>query len=258
MGAEFTCVRVYVYIYAHWVCKCRYVCLHVWKLSLHVFVYISTYIHTETTCVWVYIYIYVHQVYRCVYAEFTCMCVYNYIHVRQIHMRMYMFTSIRICMKRHRVCMQDVCLQIQAYMSVFVSCLLVCFICVCRYIHIYLYTRMTPWVHTDTLCAHRNTYIRICVCACVCMYTHVIIYIWQDAVCAYEFTCVCVYTCIYARRLHMCVHICFNLCKCVYICFHIYTPSLHVYVYLFTCMVAEFTCVSVYVYICAHRVCKCR
>jgi len=36
------------------------------------------------------------------------------------------------------------------------------------------------------------------------------------------------------------------------------TPSLHVFVYIFTYKVAKFTCVSVSVYICAHRVCRCR
>ena len=58
MGAKFTCVSVYVYIYARRVCK-WYMCLHVCKLSLYVSVYISTYIRTETTFVWVYIFIYV-------------------------------------------------------------------------------------------------------------------------------------------------------------------------------------------------------
>jgi len=154
MGAEFTCVRVYFYIYANRVCTCRYICLHVCRLSLHVLVYISTYIHTETTCVWVYIYIYVHQVHRCVYAEFTCMRVYIYIHVRQIHMRVYMCTSIHICMTRHRVCIQDVCIQIQTYMSVFVSCLQVRLICLCKCIHIYIYARKTPMgAYRYTVCA---------------------------------------------------------------------------------------------------------
>jgi len=62
-------------------------------------------------------------------------------------------------------------------MSVLVSCLQVCFICVCRYIHIRMYARKTRWVDTDTLCAHRNTCIRVRVCACVCVYTHVYMYI---------------------------------------------------------------------------------
>jgi len=148
----------------------------------------------------------------CIHVSF-CTCVYGYIYVCERTLRVYtdavfvypnmcihiwvctcvcMCVHLYICMKRHRVCMQSVCIQMQTYMSVFVSCLQVWFICVCRYIHIYVYVRQTPWAHTDTLCAHRNTCIRICVCACVCMYTHV--YIWKDTVCAYEFTYVCVYT----------------------------------------------------------------
>jgi len=80
-----------------------------------VFVYISTYMHTETTCVWVYIYICVHQVYGYVctpsldvrehiftymHAEFTCVCVYVYIYV-------------------HRVC---TCVYVSAYMQAAVCC----------------------------------------------------------------------------------------------------------------------------------------
>jgi len=87
MVHEFTCGRVYVYIYAHRVCK-WYICVHICKPRLHVFVYISTYIHTETACLRVYIYTYLHQVYRCGYAEFTWVCVCIDIH----YVGVYMFT----------------------------------------------------------------------------------------------------------------------------------------------------------------------
>jgi len=138
-------------------------------------------------------------------------------------------------------------------MSVFVSCLRVCFKCVCRYIHIYRYTRKTIWTHTDTLYAHRNTWIRIWVCTCVFMYTYIYD---KDTVCAYKFTHVCVYACIYERRLYMWVHTFLNVYMSVYTYLHICAPGLHVSVYIFTCMVAESTRVRVYVYIYAHRVCK--
>ena len=169
------------------------------------------------------------------------MCVYIHLHICTL--------SLHVCwyMYLHNAR--------QVYMCVGIR---VCFICVCRYIHIYTYTWKTPWVHTDTLRAHKNTCIRIYVCACGCMYTHVYMYIWKDTVCTYEFAYVCVYTCIYARRLHKWVCRCLNVCMSVYIYLHICTPSLHVYVYIFTCMVAEFTCVRVYHYIYAHRVWKCR
>ena len=64
------------------------------------FVYISTYMHTETTCVWVYIYICVHQVYGYVctpslhvrehiftymHAEFTCVCICLHICTPSLH-----------------------------------------------------------------------------------------------------------------------------------------------------------------------------
>jgi len=100
--------------------------------------------------------------YRC------SVCIYKYMYTcLGLYVCVYVYTSIHICMKRHRVCIQSVCIQIQAYMSVFVSCLQVCFIGVCRYIHLYMHARKTPRAYTDTLCAHRNTCIRMCVCVCV-------------------------------------------------------------------------------------------
>ena len=77
----------------------------------------------------------------------------------------------------------------------------------------------------------------------------------RQRVCIRIYICVCIY-CIYARQLHMWVCRCLDVCMCVLNFLHICTPSLHVYTYIFTCMVAEFTCVSVYVYIYAHRICK--
>jgi len=163
--AEFTCVCAYIYIHVRQIhvsvciylhictraCKCKHTCL---CLYMCVWVYIcciyvcerTLWVHTDAVCAYANICIHI----------WVCTCAYMCVHL-----------YICICMKRHRVCVQDVCIQIQAYMSVFVSCLRVCFKCVCRYIHIYVYARKTPWTHTDTLCAHRNTYIRICVCACV-------------------------------------------------------------------------------------------
>ena len=136
--------------------------------------YMSVFVHV---CMGIYMYVYMYVkghvgTYRCN----VCACKYMYTYLG-LYGCVYVCTSIRVCMKRHRVFMQSVCIQIQSFMSVFVSCLRVCFKCVCRCIHIYRYARKTPWTHTDTLCAHRNTCIRICVCACVFMYTHVYIYI---------------------------------------------------------------------------------
>jgi len=118
-------------------------------------------------------------------------------------------------------------------MSVFVSCLQVFFlICVCRYIHIYMYTRKTPWVYTDTLCAHRNTCIRVCVCMCVYVYTCIHICLKRQRVYIQIYICVCIYLHIHADFTCGCVDV------WMYVCVYI-----HIY------MVAEFTCVRVNVYI---------
>jgi len=188
------CVRIFTYMYAKstWVCTCICIYAHV-RINTCIHVCFDMY-----TCLFLYMCV---REYICMWKDtvgaYRCsVCISKYVFTYLgLYVCVYVCTSIHICMKRHRVCMQSVCIQIQAYMSVFVSCLPVWFVCVCRYIHIYMYVRKTPWAHTDTLCAHRNTcIIRICVCACVCMYTHVYIYIWKDTVCAYEFTYVCVYT----------------------------------------------------------------
>ena len=238
-------VCVYIFTYMHTEFASVGIFFHVYKLSLHVLVYKSTYIHIETTCAWVYIYIYVHQVYRCVYTEFTCMCAYIYIHVRQIHMRVYIFTSIHISMKRHRVSCK--------YRHTCLCSYLVygCVLCVCRCIHVYMYTRKTPWVHTDTLHWVRigiHTYVSVFVCVCVFIHMYTCIYDKTSCVIR-SYMCVCIYL-----HIHMWVYTCFNLCMCVYIYLHICAPSLHVYVYIFTYMVAESTCVRVYDYMYAHRV----
>ena len=189
-------VCVYIFTYMHTEFASVGIFFHVYKLSLHV--------HMETTCVWVYIYIYVHQVYRCVYTEFTCMCAYIYIHVRQIHMRVYIFTSIHISMKRHRVLCKYRHTCLCSYLVYW------CVLCVCRCIHIYMYTRKTPWVHTDTLHWVRigiHTYVSVFVC--VCVFIHM-------------------YTCIYDKT--SCV-IRSYMCVCIY--WHICTPTSHLGAYMF-------------------------
>jgi len=123
----------------------------------------------QMKCVYVQIYVYISGFVR------VCVCLYIYTY-------MYEKTS----------CVHVECsIQIQAYMSVFVSCLQMCFICVCRYIHIYMYVRKTPWAHADTLCAHRNTCIRVCVCACV--YVYACIHIYEKTPCVHTNLHMCVY-----------------------------------------------------------------
>jgi len=155
----------------------------------------------KSTCGCTYIYIYIHvRINACIHVCF-CTCVYGYIYVR-----------LYVCERTLWVHTDGVCAYTNTYMSVLASCLQMSFICVCRYMYICMYTWKTPWVDSDTLCAHRYTCTRICVWAWVCMCPHVYTYIWKDTVCVYEFTYVCVYTCIYARRLHMCVRKYLNVC----------------------------------------------
>jgi len=114
-------------------------------------------------------------------------------------------------------------------------------ICVCGYIHIYMYTRKTPWVYTDTLCAHRNTCIRICVCMCVYIYTCIHIFLKRQRVYIQIYICVCIYLHIHADCTCGCVDVWMYACVYIHIymhgrraylcackCLHICTPSLRV------------------------------
>jgi len=178
-----------------------------------------------------------------------CVWICSHICTPSLHVGVYRFTymhSVYICV--------GICVYIyarQVYMCVGVQ---ECFICVCRCIHIYMYTWKISWVHTDTLSANRNTCIRIFVVrvvVCIHMYT----YIYEKTpcvhtnlhVCVYilacmhaDFTCGCVdvwmyaWVCwsiyIYARRVY----------TCIYTYLHVWSPSLFVCVYIITYMHTEF------------------
>ena len=131
-----------------------------------------------------------------------------------------------------------------------------CVLCVCRCIHIYMYTRKTPWVHTDTLHWVRigiHTYVSVFVRVCVfihmytCIYdktscahtnlhvcVYILAYMQADFTCGYLhvliYACVCIYIYIYVRRVYMCMctylHIGRRVYLCSCICLHICTPSL--------------------------------
>jgi len=94
-----------------------------------------------------------------------------------LYVCVYVYTSIQTCMKRHRVYIQSVCIQIQAYMSVFVSCLQVCFICVCVGIYIYICIHERHHGCIQIHCVRIGIHAYVCLFVCVCMYTHVYIYI---------------------------------------------------------------------------------
>ena len=66
-------------------------CFHIGKLSLHVFVYISIYIHADTTCVYIFTHMYTKSTNLC--TPSTCVCAYIYILVRQIHMSVMMMIA---------------------------------------------------------------------------------------------------------------------------------------------------------------------
>jgi hypothetical protein len=130
-----------------------------------------------------------------------------------------------------------------------------------------MYTRKTPWVHTDTLHWVRigiHTYVSVFVRVCVfihmytCIYdktscahtnlhvcVYILAYMHADFTCGYIhvliYACVCIYIYIYVRRVYMCM--------CTYL--HIWSPSLLVFVYMFTYMHTEFVS-GIYVYICAN------
>jgi len=176
-----------------------YMSVLVWYMSISIHVCMGIYMYVkghcgciQMQCVHIQIYVYISGFVR------VCVCVWFYTY-------MYEKTS----------CVHTECgIQKQAYMSVFASCLQVCLICVCRYLHIYMYARKTPRAYTDTLCAHRNTCIRMCVCVCVYVYTCIHIYMKRHRVCIRIYICVCIY-CIYARQLHTWVCRCLDVCMCV-------------------------------------------
>ena len=104
-------------------------------------------------------------------------CAYKYMYTYLgLYVCVYVCTSIHICTKRHCVCMQSVCIQMQAYMSVFVSCLQVFFVvyinihvrqihmCVCIYLHIC--TRACKCIHT---CLFLYMCVWVYICMLICM-----------------------------------------------------------------------------------------
>jgi len=168
MHAEFTCGCAYIYMCAHRVQMVVCIIYIMFTPAAHVGVNIFAYMHTEFACGGVKIYIYALWVYMCV-----GICIYIY--ARQV----YMCVGVRVC-----------------------------FVCVCKCIHIYMYTWKTPWVHTDTLCANRNTCTRICVVrvgVCIHMYT----YIYEKIPCTHTNLHVCLYilACMHADFTCVCVDV---------------------------------------------------
>ena len=113
--------------------------------SLHVCVYVLTYMCATSTCVCVYTCLYAHvRINACIHVC-VCTCVYGYIYV-----------CIYVCERtRGYIQMQCVCMQIYVYISGFVR------VCVCVYIYTYMYEK-TLCVHSQ--CVHTNTGIHVCVC----------------------------------------------------------------------------------------------
>jgi len=205
----------------------------------------SVFVHV-CTGIYMYAYMYVKGhvgTYRCN----VCACKYMYTYLG-LYVCVYVCTSIHVCMKRHRVCMQSVCIQIQAYMSVFVSCLQVVFwyiftyLCaksthVCAYIYIYALVRV-------------NEYIHVCFCACVYGCIYVCIYVCEgtlwvhtDAMCVNEniYTYLGLYVCVY---LCTSIHICMKK-HCV--CMHSVCIQIQAYMSVFvSCLRMCFMCVCRY------------
>jgi len=133
MSVFVSCLQVvFWYIFTCLCAKSTHVCAYIYIYAL---VRVNEYIHVcLCACVYgcIYVFIYVCEGTLWVYTD--AMCVHANIYTcLGLYVCVYLCTSIHICMKRHCVCMHSVCIQIQAYMSVFVSCLRMCFMCVCRY-----------------------------------------------------------------------------------------------------------------------------
>jgi len=203
------CLCIYLHIYTRKlnICGCIFTYMYTkftdgCTPSLHVCVYVLTYMYAKSTCVCAYIYMYIHvRINACIYIC-VCTCVYGYIyvciyvcertlwvHIDAMCVYQYMYTylglyvcvyvcmSIHICMKRRRVCIQSVCIQIQAYMSVFLSCLHVFFVYVCVGMYIYACIHEKHHGCIEIHCVRIGIHAYVSVFVRVCMYTHVYIYI---------------------------------------------------------------------------------
>jgi len=141
-------------------------------------------------------------------------------------------------MKRHRVCIQDVCIQIQACLFLYLDYRCVLYVCVGVYIYTGIHERQHGYIQIHCVRIGIYTYVSVFVRVCVCIRMH--IYIYDKTLCI---------------RNYMCLHICTPtsqvgayMFKFMYVCMylHICTLSLHAYV-----------CVHIYMY--GHQVylCEC-
>jgi len=160
MYAEFTWVYIHTYMYGRRVYLCECICLHIYTPSLQV-VYVFACRQTEFTCVCVcvYVYTYMYEKTLCVHAE----CVHTN-------------TGIHV----------GVCILFTGFFL---------YVCVGIHISICIHERHHGCIQIH--CVRIGIHVYVSVFVCVCIYTHVYIYIWKDNVCTYEFTYVCVYTCIF-------------------------------------------------------------
>jgi len=151
--------------------------------------YMSVFVHV---CMGIYMYAYMYVKGHCGCIQMQCVYIQVYVYISGF-VRVCVYVYTYTYMYKETPCVHTKCVNTNTYMSVLVSCLQMSFICVCRYMYICMYMWKTPWVDSDTLCAHDiHTHVSVFVRGCVCirMYAHI-----------YEKT-PCVYT-----NLHMCVYI---------------------------------------------------
>ena len=248
----YTCIyerRLYMWVHTFSnVYMSVYTYLHICVPSSHVSVYIFTCMVAEFTRVRVYVYIFAHRVckwYMCLHICKLRLHVFVYIsthiHTESTCLRVYIYIFI--------LCTYSVCAYKYRHTCLCLYLVYGCVLNVCVGIYICIGIHERPHgriqIHCMRIGIHGYVSGSVHVCSCI----H--IYIREDTVCAYEFTHVCGYACIYERRLYMWVHTFLNVYMSVNTCLHICAPSSHVSVYIFTCMVAELL-VFVYMFTYMH------
>jgi len=104
----------------------------------------------------------------------------------------YVCTSIHICMKRHRVCMQSVCIQIHTCLCLYLLYRCVLYVCVGIYIYTCICERHHKCIQIHCVRIGIHAYVSVFVRVGVCI--HMYTYIYDKTPCVHT-------------NLHMCVYI---------------------------------------------------
>ena len=175
-------VCVYIITYMHTEFETVDRCFHIGRLSLHVFVYISTY-NGNYMCVGIYLQICTPSLQMCVRRVHVCVRIFTYMCAKSTWVCTYIciYAHVRINASIH-VC---VCI---LFTGVIYMCLWVC-------TYIYVCTRGPMGAYRYTVCASEYMHKYLCLCVCVYVYACIHIYMKRHRV------CIRIYMCAYIRHI---------------------------------------------------------